>query len=57
MHVEVVAAGVAANELRDDGDKGGEQNEQVDRKSCGFPGPQVRGTTGAPIFLAEPATL
>ena len=27
MNVEVVAAGVAADELRDDGDEGGEQNQ------------------------------
>jgi len=27
MHVEVVAAGVAANELGDDGDEGGEQDD------------------------------
>ena len=27
MDVEVVAAGVAANELRDDGDEGGEEDD------------------------------
>ena len=28
VHVEVVAAGVAANELRDDGDECGEEDER-----------------------------
>ena len=62
VYVEVVAAGVAADELRDDGDQGGEENhDQTEmpaqgwRRSVGRPHPSRKNRNAARV--GHPCTL
>ena len=52
MDVEVVAAGVAANELRDDGDEGGEEDDSG--PTTEILGPQDERTVLRPFLIPVP---